>query len=74
MLCNLTDPNLTFTLGLAAESRRMLEEFSKMMPAEPIDTADSQPIQEDKQSWTALEQEGIAQGFIDDVHGLLGGK
>ena len=60
--------------GLGTESRRMLEEFGSAAATEPVDTADPQPTREDEQSWVTLEEEGIAQGFIDDIQGLINGK
>ena len=52
----------------------MLGEFGRAVPVELVDIADSQSIQEDEWSLAVLEQEGVAQGFIDDIHGLLDGK
>ena len=38
------------------------------------DGADSEPTAEGEQLWEILGQEGTAQGFIDDIQGLLNGK
>ena len=52
----------------------MLEEYGGTPHLEHVDPIDpEQPVQ-DEQQWRALEQEGVAQGFIEDIQGLLDGK
>jgi hypothetical protein len=45
-----------------------------MPHVESANPSDSGPPMEDEQPWETLGQEGIAQGFVDDVQGLLNGK
>ena len=52
----------------------MLEEFSGTVPSAPVDAVDPGPAPEDGGVWETLEQEGTAQGFIDDIQGLLDGR
>jgi len=61
-------------LGLGEEGKRVLGEFSGAPLTEPIDTTDPEPGVEDGESWETLGQEGVAQGFIDDIQGMLDGK
>ena len=60
--------------GLGDEDKRLLEEFSGVAHTESIETSDFGPSTGDEQPWETLGQEGIAQGFIDNVQGLLNGK
>ena len=60
--------------GLGDEGKRLLDEFSGTTSIEPIDTVDSEPQAMNEQPWEILGQEGIAQGFINDIQGLLDGK
>jgi hypothetical protein len=68
--------SLTFLLylGLGDEGKRVLEEFSGTPPTEHTDVTDSNLNVENEQLWETLGQEGVAQGFIDDIQGLLDGK
>ena len=61
-------------VGLGDEGKRVLEEFSDTLQTEPIMAADSEPPTENEQLWETLGQEGVAQGFIDDIQELLNGK
>ena len=61
-------------LGLGDKEKRVLEEFSGTVPSVPVDVADPEPAPEDAEVWKALEEEGTAQGFIDDIQGLLDGR
>lgn len=68
---------LTYILiypGLGDEGKRVLGEFSGTAHEESIDTADPEPTGEAGQVWEVLEQEGTAQGFLDDIQGILNGK
>ena len=62
--------------GLGDEGKRLLEEFSGTPHIEHIDTPDPVPPagDEDEQFWETMGQEGRAQGFINDIQGLLHGK
>jgi hypothetical protein len=60
--------------GLGDEGKQILEEFSALPNPEPNHTSDPGPPAEDEQSLGGLGQDGIAQGFIDDIQGLLNGK
>ena len=56
-------------LGHGNEGKWVLEEFSGTSHTGSINTADPEIIIEDKQPWKDLGQEGIAQGFIDNIQG-----
>jgi hypothetical protein len=60
--------------GLGDEGKRLLEEFGGTPHTETIDTSDPALPAGDEQPWETLGQEGIAQGFVDDIQGLLNGK
>ena len=62
--------------GLEDEGKQLLKEFSGMPHIEHIDAPDPGPPagDEDEQFWETVGQEGMAQGFIDDIQGLLHGK
>ena len=53
--------------------KQALEEYSDTLQMEPIVATDSESTMEE-QPWEILEQEGVAQGFIDDIQELLNGK
>ena len=61
-------------LGLSNEDKRVLEEFCGTESSTPTDTTDLEATPEDGGVLKFLEQEGTAQGFIDDIQGLLDGR
>jgi hypothetical protein len=65
---------LLLYLGLGDDGKRVLEEFGDTSSIGPANIADSEPTVEDEGLWETLGQEGVAQGFIDDIQGLLDGK
>lgn len=52
----------------------MLDEFSGTSSTQPTDATDPGPVASDDGPWEDLGQEGIAQGFVDDIQGILEGK
>jgi hypothetical protein len=44
------------------------------MPADLVDPTDPSSAQEDGHSLATLGQEGLTEGFIDDIQGLLDGR
>lgn len=61
-------------LGLTVDEKRVLEEFSGPPNPQPVDNANPSPVEPEGETWQDLRQEGITQGFIDDIQGLLEGK
>jgi hypothetical protein len=61
-------------LGLGDQGKRLLEEFGGSPSTESINATDPKPTVKDEQTWEVLGQGGVAQGFIDDIQGLLDGK
>ena len=71
-LWNSTHLHLCCILGLTVDEKRVLEEFSGHPDTLLDDVVDSVALEGD--AWQDLGQEGISQGFIDDIQGLLEGK
>lgn len=61
-------------LGLTSDEKRVLEDFSGTPGPQPADDFDPSPAALEGGPWQDLEQEGVTQGFIDDIEGLLEGK
>jgi len=51
-----------------------LSEYSGSSLAEPNAGDNTEVGLEDEQDWITLNQDGMAQGFLNDIQGLLEGK
>jgi hypothetical protein len=59
--------------GLGDKSQRVLSEFNGSSLIEPPPSS-TEPGLDDAQDWETLNQDGVTQGFLDDIQGLLSGK
>ena len=73
-LCNSCSTTFLLYLGLTVDEKRILEEFSGPSDTQQVDVVDPSPAPLEGGVWQDLGQEGLTQGFIDDIQGLLEGK